>query len=161
MRPTSFISNSLARSSLQNLTIFSSPVKIKSSTYKNNKKFTFYQDMIEVCIRFNFGEAQTGERVINPGVPSTRCLLETVQCSLESAYMLISIKGLKSFMLFNVHLLLDKSIEECCLHIHLVDLPPHQLPLPVRSLWPQIWPCTSRYMALYMFHFVYPSGTNH
>ena len=52
--------------------------------------------MIEVYIFFTFGEAQIGEIIIDPGVPSMRCLFKTAQCSLEFAHMILSIKSLKS-----------------------------------------------------------------
>jgi len=80
--------------------------------------------MIEVCICLTFGEAQTGELIMDPGVESTRCLFETVQHSLESKQMKLSIKSLKSLWLLDVHLL-NKSTGECFFYIHLVDLPPH------------------------------------
>ncbi len=53
--------------------------------------------MIEVCICFTFGESQTGEKVIDPSVPSMGCLLETIQCSLESANMRLSVTNLEAF----------------------------------------------------------------
>ena len=53
--------------------------------------------MTEVCIHFNFGEAEISEITIDPGVPSTRCLLETIQCSLESTHMILLIKSLETF----------------------------------------------------------------
>ena len=81
--------------------------------------------MIKVCTRFTFGEAQTGEIAVDPGVPSIGCLLETVQRSLESAHVIILIKILEAFWLLDIHLLLNNSIEECCFQIHLMDLPPH------------------------------------
>lgn len=81
--------------------------------------------MIKVCVYFNFGEAQTSEIGIDPRIKSTGCLPESIQCTLEYAHMQLYVKGPKSLRLLNIHLLLNKSIEECCLHIHLVDLPSH------------------------------------
>jgi len=68
--------------------------------------------MTEVFIHLNFGEAQTSEIVINPNVPSTGCLLETLQCSLESSHRRVLIKSLKALWFLDVHLLLNNSIEE-------------------------------------------------
>jgi len=53
--------------------------------------------MIDVCIQFTFGEAQTSEISINLGVPSIGCLFKTVKFSLDSAHMILSIKCLKNF----------------------------------------------------------------
>ena len=81
--------------------------------------------MEKVCISFNFGEAQLGEIVFYSCVPSTRCLFQSIQCLLESAHIQLSVEGLKLFLLLNVNLFLNHSIKECCLHIHLMYLPPH------------------------------------
>ena len=81
--------------------------------------------MVKVCIYFTFGEAQPDEIIVNPGVPSTGCMFQSIQCSLDFAHMLLSIKGLKSFWFLNLHLFLNHSIEECFLHIHLMYIPSH------------------------------------
>ena len=70
-------------------------------------------------------EAQPSEVVVDPGVPSMRCLLQPIQISLESAHMRLMIEGIKTFRLLYVHLFLNLAIEECSLHIHLMDLPTH------------------------------------
>lgn len=61
-------------------------------------------------MRISFVEAQISEITIDPGVPSTRFLLETIQFSLESTHMRLSIKSLEAFWLLDIHLLLNKSI---------------------------------------------------
>ena len=73
--------------------------------------------MIEVHICFTFGEAPTNEITIDPGVPSTRCLFETVQCLIEYSHRRLPIKCLKSFWLFYLHFLLNNTIEEFCFYI--------------------------------------------
>ena len=80
--------------------------------------------MIEFLIRFTFGASQTDEIAINLNVPSIGCLLETIQCSLESAHMRLIIKSLEALWLIDIYLLLNNSIKGCCFHNHL-DLPPH------------------------------------
>ena len=52
-------------------------------------------------------------------------LAQPVQCSLESAHMRLTAKDLKTFRLLYVHLLLNESVEEHSLHIHLMNVPPH------------------------------------
>ena len=81
--------------------------------------------MVNVFIFFNFGEARPSEITLDPSVLSTRCLLQSIQHSLESAHMQLSVEGLKPFQMINEHLLLNHSIEECCLHIHLTYFPSH------------------------------------
>lgn len=81
--------------------------------------------MVKFFIYFTFGEAKLGEIIVDHGVLSTRRLLQSIQRSLESAHVLLSVEGLKSFNLLNVHLFLNQSIEESCLHIHLMYLPSH------------------------------------
>ena len=81
--------------------------------------------MVKVRIRFTLSEAQPGEIVVDPSVLSTGCFLQPIQSPLESTHMRLMIEGLETLWLLNVHLLLNLPIEECCLHVHLVDLPPH------------------------------------
>ena len=78
--------------------------------------------MVKICIYFTFGEAPPGEIVVNLGVPSTGCLFQSIQRSLESPHMWPSIEYLKSFKILNVHLFLNHSIDECFLHIHMMYL---------------------------------------
>ena len=67
---------------------------------KNNDQLpTFYRDVVQVRIRFTLCEAQLGEVVVDSSVPSTRCLLQPIQSSLESAHMRLTIEGLKTFWL--------------------------------------------------------------
>ena len=65
---------------------------------KNNDQwFTFYHDVIKVRFCFTLGEAQLGEIAIDPGLPSTWCLLQPIQSPLESAHMRLMIEGLEIF----------------------------------------------------------------
>ena len=91
----------------------------------DDQQLTFHHDVVQVHIRFTLCEAQLSEVVVVPSVPSTRWLLQPVRSSLESAHMRLTIEGLKTFQPLNVHLFLNLPIEECSLHIHLMDLPTH------------------------------------
>ena len=53
----------------------------------NDQQLTFHHYVIQVRICFTLREAQPSEVVIYPGVPSTGCLLQPIQRSLELAYM--------------------------------------------------------------------------
>ena len=64
---------------------------------KNNDQwFTFYHDVVKVRIYFTLGEAQPSEIAVDPGVPSTGCLLQSIQSPLESAHMRLTIEGLET-----------------------------------------------------------------
>lgn len=99
--------------------------------------------MIEVCILFTFGEAQNSEIVVDPGVPRTKCLFETIHFSLEYSQMILPIKCLETFLVLDVHLFINNSIEKCCFYIHLVDLPP-RLPNQSKNLSNWWVPCYRR-----------------
>ena len=53
----------------------------------NDQQLTFHHYVIQVHIYFTLCEAQPSEVDVYPSVPRTRCLLQPIQRSLESAHM--------------------------------------------------------------------------
>ena len=91
----------------------------------DDQQLPLHHNLVQVRIRLTLGESKPGEVAVYPSVPSTRCLLQPVQFSLESAHMRLTAEDLETFRLLYVHLLLNDSIEERSLHIHLMDVPSH------------------------------------
>lgn len=92
--------------------------------YQNDEILPVHQ-IVEVWINLTLLEAQVLQVCVNPGIPSSRSFLLSIQHLPQETHMSIPPEHLKSLGLLNINLLLQYAIHKCGLYIHLVDAPTH------------------------------------
>ena len=90
---------------------------------QQNQRVVLHNLKVKVGIDFTLGEAQYLEITVDLRIPSSQCLLESIEGLLQSAYMGLLPMNHEPLRVLDVQLFLNYAIEECGLHIYLGKTP--------------------------------------